>query len=267
MKKNIIFLLGLFFIISQQSVNALPIRKEIRQNIRQEMEDEIKATLVPTISVLKEKFKNAATLPAGIRKEIREENQGLLDKIKNRTKEMIKERIRFGARLRGKIAAISGNQLTVSDNEGKNYSVLVTEKTQLRRRFWGKANLSEFKVGDEVNVIGSYSNEEKTEIKAVLIRNLSIQKRWGVFFGEVISLSDNSLVIKTNKRDQLTVYLTSASKIINRNGEPITMDGIKVGHKIRVKGVWDRDLKEIREVEEVKDFSLPPFLTPTASQE
>lgn len=267
MKKNIIFLLGLFFIISQQSVNALPIRREFRPGIPEKMEDEIKATLAPPLRILKEKFKNSATLPGEIRKKIRETDRGLLDKIKNRSQEMIKRRIRFGARLTGKIAAISENQLTVSDNEGKNYSVLVTEKTQLRRRFWGKANLSEFKVGDMVNVIGRYSNEEKTEIEAILIRNLSIQKRWGVFFGEVISLSDNSLVIRTKKRDQLTVYLTSTSKIINRKGEPITMDDIKVGHKIRVKGVWDKDLKEIKEVAEVKDFSLPPFLTPTVSQE
>ena len=74
-------------------------------------------------------------------------------------------------------------------------------------------------------------------------------------------------MIKTNKRGQLTVYLTTETKIINRQEETINFSDIRVGHRIRVKGIWDNDLKEIREVEEIKDFSLPPFLSPTAKQE
>ena len=53
----------------------------------------------------------------------------------------------------------------------------ITEKTQLRRHFGGKSSLSESSVGDEVNVIGRYTDETKSTIEAALIRNKSIQKR------------------------------------------------------------------------------------------
>lgn len=136
--------------------------------------------------------------------------------------------------------------------------------------FWGKSTLNEFSVGDEVNVIGRYNNEEKTIIEAILIRNKSIQKRWGVFFGEVLSREGNILMIKTINRGDLKVYIVNSTRLINRLEETITLNDIQVGHRIRVKGVWDRQLKEIREVEEIKDFSLPPFstksLTPTETE-
>ncbi len=74
----------------------------------------------------------------------------------------------------------------------------------------GKSNLNEFSIGDEVNIIGKYINEEKTTIDAILIRNLSIQKRWGVFFGEVITKSANNFVIRTLQRGDLTVYFGNA---------------------------------------------------------
>jgi len=120
-------------------------------------------------------------------------------------------------------------------------------------------------VGDEVNVIGRFTDEAKTTIEAVLIRNHSIQKRWGVFFGKVLSKEGDVLKIKTVNRGEFKVYVEGSTKLINRRGEAINLDNIQVGHRIRVKGVCDRELKEIRETEEVKDFSLPPPPTKTAS--
>lgn len=267
MKKNIVFYFSLFFIFSHLPVSAAPIRKEIREEFRQEIKNEIRATLAPTISAIKESLKNTGSLPVQIKNEIKETNRGLLDQIKDRVKEMVKKKIKFAARLTGKITAINGSQLAVLDKEGKNYSVLMTKKTKLIRRFGGKSQLSEFKVGDEVNVIGHYTNKDKTTIEAVLIRNLSIAKRRGVFFGEVVSLFNNSLVIKNKQNDQITVYLTSTTRLINRREEKINFADIKIGHRIRVKGVWDKELKEIREVGEIKDYSLPPILTPIPKQE
>jgi len=124
--------------------------------------------------------------------------------------------------------------------------------------------LSEFSVGDEVNVIGRYTDETKSTIEAALIRNRSIQKRWGVFFGEVLSKEGNVLTLKTINCGELKVYWTDDTKIINRREESISLNNIEVGHRVRVKGVWDRDLREIREADEIKDFSLPP--TPTKKE-
>lgn len=273
MKKVFIFLTALFT-ISQISVVQAGIRNEIRNQLKPTIQA-IKEELQPTISAIREQTReqvqealNQATNQAErneIRNEIREKNKGLLDQIKNQIKEKL-QNLRFSARIEGKITGLSNNSMSVEDDSGKIYSVNITEKTQLRRRFWGKAELSEFAVGNRVKIIGRYINEEKTEIETVLIRNLSIQRRWGVFFGEVITTSENYLIIKTVNRGDLTVYLTSETKLKNRKEETIKWSEIQVGHKIRVKGVWDRDLKEIRETEEVKNFSLPVIITPTKTE-
>ena len=194
----------------------------------------------------------------------------LIKEIRNQIKEKVKA-LRFDAQLTGKITEIGGNYIRVSDNEdGKTYQVNITEKTQLRRHFGGKSSLSEFSLGDEVNVIGRYTDETKLIIEAVLIRNKSIQKRWGLFFGEVLSKEGTFLTIKKVNRGDLKFNIVNSTKLINRREQVITLNDIQVGHRIRVKGVWDRALREIRETDEIKDFSLPPTptktLTPTKTE-
>ncbi|MCX7881086.1 MAG: DUF5666 domain-containing protein [Patescibacteria group bacterium] len=262
MIKKIFFLVLLTIFIFNSDVYAKSVRGIIRNEVK------------PTIQAIKEQTKeqireslNQATNQAErnkIRNEIREKNKGLLDQIKNQIKEKL-QNLKFSARIEGKITSLSNNLINIQDDNGKNYIVNITEKTQLRRRFWGKAELSEFAVGNRVKVIGRYTNEEKTIIEAVLIRNLSIQRRWGVFFGQVVTISENYLTLKTVNRGDLIVYLTNETRLKNRKGGTIKWSEIQIGHKIRVKGVWDRDLKEIRETEEVKDFSLPflPTITKT----
>ena len=188
----------------------------------------------------------------------------MIKEIRNQIKEKVKA-LRFDAQLTGKITEIGGNYIRVSDNEdGKTYQVNITEKTQLRRHFGGKSSLSEFSLGDEVNVIGRYTDKTKSIIEAVLIRNKSIQKQWGVFFSKVLSKEGNVLTVKTINRGELKVCWTDDTKIINRREESISLNNIEVGHRVRVKGVWDRDLREIREADEIKDFSLPQ--TPTKTE-
>jgi hypothetical protein len=237
-------------------------RNEIKPTI-QAIKEEVK----PTIAAIREQTKEAIKLtitaspsakPWQIRNEVREQNKGLLENIKNQVKEKL-QALKFNARITGKITEIGGSYIKVSDNrDGKIYQVNITEKTQLRRRFWGKSSLSEFSVGDEVNVIGRYTDETKSTIEAVLIRNKSIQKRWGVFFGEVLSKEGNVLTIKIINRGEIKVYGGDGTKIVNRREESISFNNIEVGHRVRVKGVWDRTLREIRETDEIKDFSLPP---------
>jgi len=269
MKKIFSTLFFTFLLVFVKDVSAVrPVqifRNEIKPTI-QAIKEEVK----PTISAIREQTRESIRLtitaspsakPWEIRKEIREQNRGLLEEIKNQVKEKL-QALRFNARISGKITEMGENYIKVADNnDGKVYQVNITEKTQLRRRFWGKSTLSEFAVGDEVNVIGRFTDEAKSTIEAVLIRNLSIQRRWGVFFGEVLSKEESVLTIKTVNRGELKVYVTNLTKVVNRRGEAITLSDIQVGHRIRVKGVWDKDLKEIRGSEEIKDFSLPPLPT------
>lgn len=164
-----------------------------------------------------------------------------------------------------KITSLTSSTVTV-DNAGVSVTVNVSDKTQLRRRFWGKSVLSEMSVGDNIDVIGKWTDDTKTAINAVLIRDESIQKRFGVFFGTVKSLTSGGFVMTTIHRDDETVTFGSA-KVVNRKGETISSTDVKVGDKVRARGLWDSNLKTVTEVTEVKDFSLPPHpsATPTAT--
>ena len=275
--KKTIFLFLIFYLFFTSQVSAFWQKKFFREEIKSTI-SAIKEEVKPTIAAVREQTKEAIRLtitaspsakPWQIRKEIREQNKGLLEQIKNQVKEKLYG-LKFNAKVVGKITEIGENYLKVSDNkDGKVYRVNISEKTQLRRRFWGKSSLKEFAVGDEVNVIGRFLDEEKTIIDAVLIRNHSIQRRWGVFFGKVLSKEGNTLKIETINRGELKVYVENTVKLVNRRGEAIGLGDIQLGHRIRIKGVWDKDLKEIREVEEIKDFSLPPLPTklPTSTKE
>lgn len=269
MKEKLFFLPLILVFIFSQKVEAGPIRNIIQNEIRPTIQA-IKEEVRPTVAAIKERIRerlNQASTPAEkqeIRNEIREQNKGLLDQIKNQIKEKF-QNLRFSARVTGKITEKGENFIKVEAKDGKIYQVNITEKTHLRRRFWGKADLSEFSIGEEVVVIGRYANEEKTTIEAVLIRNLSIQKRWGVFFGKVTSKGNDSFVMTTLRRGSQTVYFTPSTRWINRRGETISSSDVQVGHRIRVKGVWDRSLNKIIDVDEVKDFSLPPLPTKAVS--
>lgn len=168
-----------------------------------------------------------------------------------------------------KVTAKDATSLTV-DNNGTSVKVNISDKTQLRRKFWGKSNISEFSVNDMVNVIGKWTDDTKTTVDARMIRNLSIQKRFGVFFGEIKSITGDTFVMTTIRRDDETVTIGSA-KLINRKQETINKSDLTVGSKVRVRGLWDNVNKTITEVKEIKDFSLPvrpsgsPVPTPTAT--
>jgi hypothetical protein len=169
-----------------------------------------------------------------------------------------------------KVTAVNGTTLTVTQGD-KTYSVLTSADTKFKRKFWGESSLSEIAVGNVLNVVGKWNDEAKTEINALWIRNLSIQKRFGVFFGEVKSVSTDGFVMTTQKREDQTVTIGTA-KLVNRKGETIVLSDIAVGHKVRVKGMWDSVSHTITETAQVKDFNLPvvtvtatPTPTPTVT--
>ena len=167
----------------------------------------------------------------------------------------------------GTVTGKSGTTLTVT-KDGTSYTVLTDDKTQFRRRFWGKGSLDEIVVGHTVNVIGVWTDDTKTTIQAKLVRDLSVQKRFGVFMGFVKSLTGSGWVMGTvsEKRTDQTVTVSSSTKFENRKGETIAQSDILVGHRVRVKGLWDREANTVTEVSQVKDFNLPVVsATPTAT--
>jgi len=197
-----------------------------------------------------------------IRKEVKEkiENKGLLDKVKN----FLKKNLRFEARVKGKITVIGSNNFSLSGEDG-TFQVNITDKTKILRKFGGKSSLSEYSVGDEVMVIGKFTDETKITIDAKVIRNLSIQKRRGAFFGKVTVKNTDNFVMETLERGKQTVYFGTA-KFVKRNEEAMTYADLKLGDRVRVKGVWDKTLNQITEVDQVKDFSIPVVIPTQATQ-
>jgi hypothetical protein len=169
----------------------------------------------------------------------------------------------------GKVTAIGTNSLTVTENN-KTYTVNTDGNTKFRRRFFGSANFAEIRINDQLNVFGKWTDDAHTTILANLIRDMSIQKRFGVFVGDVTSVSGSTLVIKSVNRGTQTITVSGTPKLTNRKGQPIQLTDILSGHRIRIKGMWDNTNNTITEVKEIKDFSLPvvsgtptPTITPS----
>ena len=177
--------------------------------------------------------------------------EGLVEKVKN----FLKRNLRFEARVQGIITAIETGSFSLSGEDGE-FQVNITDKTRILRKFGGISSLSEYVVGDEVIVFGKFTDETKTVIDAKIVRNNSIQKRWGAFFGNVTVKNTDNFVMQTLERGAQTVYFGTA-KFVNRKEIGILYSEVKVGDRIRVKGVWDKILNKISEVTQVKDFSLP----------
>jgi hypothetical protein len=159
----------------------------------------------------------------------------------------------------GVVTSKNGSTLMV-EKDGKTYAILTDSKTQFRRRFWGKSSFDEISVNDVVNVIGKWTDDAKTTIRASLVRDVSIQKRFGVFFGQVKIISPTGWVMSTiggNRPDQ-TVTVSPTTKFTDVSGHAIVQSDIVIGHRVRVKGLWDNINNTVSEVREVKDFSLPP---------
>lgn len=211
----------------------------------------------------------ATNLGQEIRKDIKED-------IKENRQEKMASRPGFLARVFnlqnkvfikvGTVTAKNGSTLTVA-KDSTTYTVTTDANTQFRRKFWGKSALDEINVGHTVVVIGHWTDDAHTTVLANHVRDLSIQKRFGVFFGEVKSLLSNGWVMSTvgTKRPDQTVTVSSSTKFTNRKEETITQADVQVGAKVRVRGLWDSSANTVTEVTKVKDFGLPIKLTPTVT--
>jgi hypothetical protein len=208
----------------------------------------------------------AAPLPQQIREEVREEireekKDNLMEKLGSAPATIINWINKRAVITRGTIASISGTSLseaTITITKDGTYTVKTDSATRFRRRFWGQvSNISEMQTGDTVTVVGRWTNNEKTELKANLIRDISIQIRHGVFLGTIQSIQGNTWSIQTKNRGNQTVTVTGATQFVNRANVSIAQSDCAVGHRVRVKGLWNRQANTITDVTQVKDFDLP----------
>ncbi|KKR31098.1 MAG: hypothetical protein UT63_C0083G0008 [Candidatus Gottesmanbacteria bacterium GW2011_GWC2_39_8] len=220
------------------------------QEVRQEVKQEIKEAKQEVKEIRREAKKEIKEAKKELREDIREKQSsgpaGLLRKL-------FGERAEIG---NATLSAKNGTSLTVT-KDGKTYTVLTESKTQFRRRFWGKSSLDEMQTGDTVNVIGKWTKEANTTIQAILVRDLSIQKKFAVFVGTVQSLTGTGWVMQAVSRGTQTVTVSGTTKLVNRKEQAISQTDIALGHRVRVKGLWDKTSNTVTEVTHVKDYTLP----------
>ncbi len=123
---------------------------------------------------------------------------------------------------------------------GTDYTVNVTDKTTIVRKFNGKSGLEEFMIGDTLEIRGTTTAVANT-INATRIKDRSLQRIGGTFQGTIgtIDCTASTFTFKPRERAQQTVYLTSATKIL-RLGEKITCTDLVEGEKAVVIGLWRR---------------------------
>jgi len=239
-----IIVLATFLTVISPAIALTPLRNEIRKTIRETVKEE----------------KKEGSNPAGIKEDVKEIRMGLLDKIKN----FMKKNLKFEARVKGKITVVGSNNFSLNGDDG-TFQVNINDKTKFLRKFGGKSSLSEYSVGDEVIVFGKFTDDTKLIIDAKTVKNNSIQKRFGAFFGKITVKNIDNFIMETAERGTQTVYFGTA-KIVNRKETNITLSDIKVGDRVRVKGVWDKTLSKIAEVIQIKDFSIPVVIPTQATE-
>lgn len=148
----------------------------------------------------------------------------------------------------GTVTAISGNEITVKNEQGETYKIETSPNTHFRKdREEGR--LSDVKVGDTIMAGGNLDDQAKT-IGAVFIAILSPEqaarmrqmradfgKTWTI--GKVTAVNDLTLTIeRPDKASQnVTVDENTAFRKGGRgNAEDITFPDIKIGDNIRATG-------------------------------
>lgn len=185
--------------------------------------------------------------------------------------------------MQGALAAVSATTppatLMVTVN-GLSYTVNMTSSTKLLRKFNGESTLDEFMVGDRLEITGTIGTTTTT-IDATRIRDLSIQRKNGLFKGTVgtLTCASNYFTFTPDHRPIQTVYFTTATKIF-RNGEKIACTDLIGGERAYVIGLWrpasaridaDRVIVKSSKVEgtisaiTLTDSGLPATITITRS--
>jgi hypothetical protein len=197
------------------------------------------------------------------REVVQEEKKNILEEVKKVIREKIKKQIK------GKLITIAGSTLTVQ-NDKTIYTVTTTSATQLKRRFGADSTLGEFSPNDELLVIGNRKKNtdgtlSSTDIEASYIRNMSIQRRFAVFNGEVLTVSSNMLTLKTKSRGTQTVYISSKTQFKEKNTSLLFTD-IQVGDNLIVKGeLWDRATDKI-DAKSILKLANKKSITPLPTQ-
>lgn len=140
---------------------------------------------------------------------------------------------------RGTLTAMSGTTLpatlTLQVNSA-SYTVNVTTATSLVRKFNGPSTLDEYGIGDDLKVWGALTG---TTIDATRIKNYSIQRKGGIFWGTILTVDSaaQSFTMKPAGRNTQTVKTDADTKIF-LGFRPGEFADLAVGMRVKVIGLW-----------------------------
>lgn len=149
------------------------------------------------------------------------------------------------------LTAMSGTEppvtLTVAAS-GVTYTVNVTKDTNFVRRFGAKSVLTEFVLGDILEIKGRFTGgSDSTTIDAQWIKNYSIQRAGGTFNGKITSLdcSNSKFTLDPDgSRPNQTVKLSALTKIL-RGGVQIACTDLVANERVTVIGLWRQSINQI----------------------
>jgi hypothetical protein len=237
--------------------------------------DEAKARAVGQ-EVVKAAKEEAKEEGKEFRLEIREQAREFTQEIK-RWRQQVAERLklRFPKLLssglnQGEVISISATKFpatVVVKHDEKEVILEITDKTVILRKFGGRSSLAELKVGDIVSARGNWKDEEEAVLEARVLRNLSVGKRQGSFWGTISSIGTDSFSLKAGEGRELRVFVGPSAKIVDQRNQGISFADLKAGHRVRVFGLWDLALDQVESVRSIKDWSFlkenSPSATPT----
>ncbi|MBI3366051.1 hypothetical protein HY041_00280 [Candidatus Roizmanbacteria bacterium] len=201
---------------------------------------------------------NISITPPGLRRRLINDIRKDKKDLRQDTKELKKDLKGKGIKIIDGIVTTKGSSSITVTKDSKTYTVNVDSNTKFRRHFWGKSSLDEISVNDHVNVWGKFTNDTKTSILAMMIRDISIQKRKGVFIGMISNLRGNTFTLNSEHRGPQAVTLNGSTKCVDRKMQAINcLADLKNDHRIGLKGTWNKTNNTISEVTQVKDYSLP----------
>jgi len=156
----------------------------------------------------------------------------------------------------GSIKAISGSNVTITNERGQDVTLVTTANTAVLNN--GFKAVGTLKVGDKVEVLGGpvkgdaqQGQPEQRAINALAIRVVSNTTR--LVTGHVESMSGNSLVLRTPaNRDGITVTLDGSTgyKAAQASDRQVTLANatqadVKVGSVLTIEGVAGNDGKSM----------------------
>ena len=143
---------------------------------------------------------------------------------------------------------------------GQEYTILLTTcatppaagcvNTKVMRKHRGPSDLTEFSVGDVVNVSGILDATDPLKVNASAVRNLSIQKTSNFYIGSIQTVTGNDTITITRPSTSgtaitYTIKTSSATKIYDGKILKAFTD-LPVGTSVKVKGVVNRALNQIQ---------------------